>query len=64
MAECNNVTRRGRCKTPDEIRNFLEDNPMYFIAQRTEYAGEIFADSDEKVIERTLKDEQGEYTPT
>lgn len=31
IAECNNATRNGTCKTPDEIRDFLEDNPLYFI---------------------------------
>ena len=52
-------TRNGTCKTPDEIRNFLEDNPLYLIAQQNDYAGEIFAGADPKILEKTLKDASG-----
>lgn len=64
IAECNNKTRNGRCKTPDEIRNFLEDNALYFIAQQTDYAADIFQSAEPEVIKNTLKDKNGKYTPT
>lgn len=59
MAECNNATRNGRCKSPDEIRDFLEDNALYFIAQKTDYAADIFSTAEPEVIKNTLKDENG-----
>ena len=63
-AACNNKTRNNKCKSPDQIRDFLETNPMYFISQQNNYIGDVFESSPDEQLDSALRDKQDKYMPT
>ena len=64
ITECKNSTANGnRCKSPEEIKRYLEGKDFFFIHQHTYVESDMFRESD-KVNEFPYFGDRDNYFPT